>query len=97
MALVDAVADRLADEVARNRVARETVVFEERPFVVDVFLGRGGGIDIEMIAPAGEFDAVVAHLFDERGEFFEGQIGPLAGEQGDGTWHDLRGRLRIKG
>ena len=93
MAFVDAVADRLAHEVVGDRVAGEPVVFEHRPFVVDVFLGICGGIDVEVVAPAGEFDAVVAHFFDERGEFFEGQVGPLAGEQGDGTWHDFSERM----
>jgi hypothetical protein len=57
---------------------------------VDVFLGTGGGIDVEVVAPAGEFDAVVAHALGERREFFEGKIGPLAGEEGDGTWHVFR-------
>jgi hypothetical protein len=36
-----------------------------------------GGIDIEVVAPAGEFDAVVAHLLDERSEFFEAKGRPI--------------------
>jgi hypothetical protein len=91
VALVDVVADRLADEVAGDGVAGQAVVLEERPLVVDVFLARGGGIDIEVVAPAGELDTIVAHLLDERGEFFEGEVGPLAGEQGDGTGHGCDG------
>jgi hypothetical protein len=91
VALVDVVADGLADEVAGDGVAGEAVVFQQRPLVVDVFLGIGGGIDIEVVAPAGELDAVVAHFFDERGELLEGQVGPLAGEQGDGSRHRIGG------
>ena len=28
-----------------------------------------------------------AHLLDERSQLFEGEIGPLAGDQGDRSWH----------
>ena len=31
------------------------------------------------------------HLLNERGEFFERNIGPLAGEEGDGSGHGERG------
>ncbi len=34
-----------------------------------------------MVAPAGEFDAVVAHFFGEGQEVGEGKVGPLAGEK----------------
>src|SRR5690606_27305104 len=88
--LVDRIAHGLADEVARDRGAGEPVIAEERPFVLDVFLVARGGVDIEVVAPAGEFDAVIAHLLDERCELFQGKVGPLAGEQGDGTRHGER-------
>ncbi len=71
------------------------MAFEESPFVVDVFFGRGGGLDIEVVAPAGEFKAVVAHLLGEGREFFEGEVGPLAGEQGYGSRHGMTG-LRVE-
>lgn len=87
MTLVDQVADGLADEVIGNRETREAVVGEELPLLTEVF-GIGGGIDVEVVAPAGEFEAVVAHFFGERREFFEREIGPLAGEEGDGSGHD---------
>ena len=56
------------------------VVGEEFPFFADVGFRRSGLIDIEVVAPAGEFDTVVAHRFDKRGEVGEWQVGPLAGE-----------------
>jgi hypothetical protein len=37
-------------------------------------------IDIEVVAPAGEFNAVVAHFFNDGREFGEREVGPLAGE-----------------
>ena len=89
VALVDAVADGLADEVVGNRVAGEAVVLEERPFVVDVFFGGDGGLDVEVVAPAGELEAVVTHFFGEGGELGEGKVGPLAGEEGDGAGHGM--------
>ena len=85
VALVDEIADGLADKVVGDGVAGESVVLEKRPFIVDVFFGRGGDLDVEMVTPAGEFDAIIAHLFGERGEFFEREVGPLAGEEGYGT------------
>jgi hypothetical protein len=36
-----------------------------------------------MIAPTGEFEAVIAHFVGKRREFFEWKIGPLAGEECD--------------
>ena len=85
--LVDAIRHGLADEVGGDGVAGEAVVLEELPLLVDVFFTGYSGVGIEVVAPAGELEAVVAHFFRERGEFFEGKIGPLAGEQGDGAWH----------
>ncbi len=67
------------------------MVFKQLPLLVDVFLAVDRGIDVEVVAPAGEFETVVAHFFRERGQFFEGEIGPLAGEQGDGAWHGFGG------
>ena len=63
---------------------------------MDVFFAGGGGIDVEVVSPAGEFESVVAHFFCERGEFFEGEVGPLAGEEGDGTRHDVGGVFEVK-
>ena len=81
VAFVDVVADRLADEVAGDGVAGEAVVLELGPLVVDVFLARGGGIDVEVVAPAGEFHAFVAHGFDLGQELGDLEVGPLAGGQ----------------
>jgi hypothetical protein len=75
----------LADEVAGNRVTSQAVVGEELPTLLYVGLAGGGGIDIEVVAPTGELKAVVAHFIGQRGEFFEWEVGPLAGEECDGA------------
>ena len=40
-----------------------------------------------MVAPAGELEPVEAPATGFRGEILEGQVGPLAGEERDGTRH----------
>ena len=83
MARIDQIADGLADEVARDRITGEPVVAQQFPFFFHIGLAGGSGIGVEMIAPTGEFKPVVAHFVGQRGEFFERQIGPLAGKQCD--------------
>jgi len=63
-------------------------MLEKRPFIVDV-IGLGqGAIDFKVVAPAGELDTVIAHGFNFGSQFSKGKIGPLAGKQGDGSWHN---------
>jgi hypothetical protein len=40
-----------------------------------------------MIAPAGKFDTVVAHLFNKWEEFIDGEVGPLASKEGNFSTH----------
>jgi hypothetical protein len=54
-----------------------------------IAVGLIGLFHFKVVAPAGEFDAVVAEglgLLDHR---VAGEIGPLAGEEGDGAWHGV--------
>jgi hypothetical protein len=90
VALVDAVADRLADEVVGDGEELQVVLREQRLAFLDVGV-RGGAAHVEVVAPAGELEAVVAHLARERGELGEREVGPLAGEEGDGSWHGASG------
>ncbi len=46
-----------------------------------------GLLDVEVIAPAGELDAVVAPLAGLLADDLQGQVGPLAGEERDGAGH----------
>jgi hypothetical protein len=50
--------------------------------------GVGEGlIDLEMVAPAGELDALVAEIGRFAGHLVEFEVRPLAGEQGDKPSH----------
>ncbi len=57
--LIDGIADGLADEVARDGPGLQAVLGKKRVAVVAIFFVLRLG-DVEMIAPAGEFKAVVA-------------------------------------
>jgi hypothetical protein len=44
-----------------------------------------GLLDIEVITPTGEFESIVVKRFGLPGKDIEGEVGPLAGEQGNGA------------
>ena len=83
MPLVDRVADRLADQVVRDRVALQLVRVQKvvRPLAVVLV----GFLDLEVVAPAGQLDAVVTPLLALLADLLERQVGPLAGEKRHGT------------
>ena len=68
-AFVDAVAHGLADKVVGTGEAVGAVIGEELPLVFEVFR-IGGGIDVEVVAPAGKFETVVPHRLGEGGKLF---------------------------
>ena len=80
VSFVDVVADGLAYQVIGNGVASEAVLLEQIPLFLAVLFALGGLNNIEVVSPAGKFDAVVAHAFRERRQFGNWQVGPLAGE-----------------
>jgi hypothetical protein len=63
---IDQIADRLADEMIGNGETIKPVFGEQRPFLFAVIRFGERAINFKMVAPAGEFHAVVAHFFDER-------------------------------
>ena len=87
---VDRVADGLADEVVADRQDAEAVALEQLAAAAAVGVVRERGVDVEVVAPAGELEAVEAPGAGLLGELGERQVGPLAGEQGDGSWHGAR-------
>ena len=88
MAGVDRVADGLADEVVADRPDVEAVALEQLAPLAAVRVVGERGVDVEVVAPAGELEAVEAPLAGLGGELGERQVGPLAGEQRDWSWHE---------
>ena len=96
MAAVDRVTDALADEVIGYRPAAQAVFGEQVVARLAVGGVAEGLADIEMVAPAGELEAIVAPFADAPGEFVEREIGPLAGEEGERAGHGgLRGYVGV--
>ena len=69
MPFIDEIANGLADEVVRNGKTSELVFREDFPKLLPVLRGGGRRINIEVVAPAGEFESLVAHLAGNRSEF----------------------------
>lgn len=92
VALVNVVADRLADEVGGDG-EKFQAVFRKNLVAAGAIVGVGRGfLHIAMVAPTGEFQAVVAEVFGFFRDVVEGEVGPLSSEECDGTGHGgLRG------
>ena len=84
---IDVIEHGLSDEVVGNGEEFEAVFFEEFAFAGAVGVVGEGFLDFEVVAPAGKFESVVAEFFGFFAECFEGEVGPLAGEEGNGTCH----------
>ena len=87
MALVDPVADRLADQVSAERPDAETVPLEQLAPSAHVAAVGDRLVDFEVVAPAGELETVESPPRAARGEVIDRQVGPLAGEERDGACH----------
>ena len=63
MSFVYGITDSLADEVVADGMTFETVFFQDLtpPFDVAIFFDRP--VYLEVVAPAGQLQATVAHLF----------------------------------
>ena len=89
MTRVDAVTDGLADEVRSERPAPEAVPLEELPSFAAVGVVHQRAVDLEVIAPAGEFEPVEPPAGAGGREIGDRQVRPLAGEQRDRSGHRL--------
>ncbi len=65
----------------------QVVLFEQVAFAGAVGVVGQGLVDLEVVSPAGEFQAVVTKLGCLLAEGFERQVGPLAGEESDRSSH----------
>lgn len=78
------VADGLADEVVGDRPALQPVLVEQLVPPGQVAGVIEGLVDLEVVAPAGEFEPVVAEVTGEPADLLQRQVGPLAGEESEG-------------
>src|SRR5699024_1272363 len=75
------VADRLSLEVVGDRPALQPVLLQDPQPLGDVLVVVPAG-GIEMLAGDGDLEAVVPPAGRQLGDLVQGEIGPLAGEQG---------------
>ena len=87
MPRVDRIGDCLADQVGADRPAPQAVALEQVAVSLDVTGVGQRPIDLEVVSPARELDAVEAPPSGAGGEVGERQVGPLAGEEGDRSRH----------
>jgi hypothetical protein len=83
------VGNRLSGQMVGNGVELKAVIGEDLLLRVAIRLVGGAAFDIEVVAPAGEFESIEAHLFGAGRKFGERQIGPLAGEEGNWSCHNF--------
>ena len=84
VAVVDRVADGLADEVLADRPAAQPVALEQRPHAGRVSRVAERLRDVEVIAPARELEAVEAPVAALGRQLRQRQVRPLAGEERHG-------------
>src|SRR3954447_10471311 len=80
---IDGVADRLADEMGADGPAAQAVALEQLSVRRAVAVLGQGARHVEVVAPAGQLQAVVAPLAGHAGQLGDREIRPLAGEQRD--------------
>ena len=81
-------ADRLAHEVIADGVALESVPVQRVPVIPAVGILFQRPMDLEVISPAGQLQAVVAELLGLAAHGVEIQIGPLPRKQSDRSSHN---------
>ena len=79
----------LTDEVRGNGMALQAVFLQQCALCIAV--GLIGFGDFKVIAPAGEFHAVIAKRFGFLQNGGGGHVRPLAGEESDGSRHGSQG------
>ncbi len=79
--LVDVVADALADQVVRDGEHLQPVLVEHRPLGLAVLVVLEGLVDLEVVAPAGQFQAVIAPALGLLRQDLQRQVRPLSREK----------------
>lgn len=94
MAFIDRIGNTLADFVISDDGQLQVVPGEEFQLVRDGVFVAEGSLDLEMIAPAAEFHAVITPFVGLHGQCFEGQVGPGACKEQDLSWHRTASRRK---
>ena len=84
---VDRVEHGLADQVRADGVHLQVVALQQVAAVGAVAVVGQRLVDLEMVAPAGQLQPLIAELAGLAGHVLQRQIGPLAGEQRDRSSH----------
>ena len=84
---VDVVQHRLADQMVADGEHLEVVLFQKLAFLGAVVVLVEGFIDLEVVAPAGQFKPVVSEAAALASQFGQGQVCPLAREHRDRSSH----------
>jgi len=83
------VGNGLTDEVVADGPATEAVLLQEGAPPIDVGGVGKGLVHLEVVAPAGQLQAVVAPTLGHRGQLGDRNIGELARKQRHGSCHVL--------
>ncbi len=87
MAGVDRVQHRLAHQVVADGKDLQAVPLQDSPLTAAIARIRQGLVHLEVIAEAGQLEAVESERPGQRGQGFQRKVGPLAGTQCDRTCH----------
>jgi len=87
VALVDPVQHGLADQVAADGEHLHVVLFQQLALGSAVLVVGHGLVDLEVIAPAGQLEAVESEAAALGGQSVQTQIGPLARKHGHRSRH----------
>ena len=82
---VGVVADRLTNKMCRDGEELQIVFFQQGQF--GIAIGLICLVDFDMVAPTGKFKSVVTKGHRLFANVLKCQIGPLAGEEGNGSFH----------
>ena len=83
----DAVAHGLADAVIGENEHLQIVTRQQVELSLAVFVFAQGSLHLEVIAPAAEFEALIAPVVELLRQFFQRQMRPLAAKEQDRTAH----------
>ena len=89
VALVDHVQHRLPDQVIADRQALQVVPLQQIALLPAVVVVGQRLVDLEVVSPTRQLQSFIAELGSLARHFRQRQVGPLAGEESNGSCHDV--------